>query len=44
MERKNVNSGSYLVPWEIITRLLKFGGFGVSNLQFKSWTLHAKWL
>jgi hypothetical protein len=35
--RKNVNSGSCLVPWEIVTRPLNFGGLGVSNLQYKSW-------
>jgi hypothetical protein len=37
--RKNVNSGSCLDPWEIVTRPLKYGGLGVSNLQFKSWAL-----
>jgi hypothetical protein len=42
--RKNVNGGSCLVPWEIITRPLKFSGLGVSNLQFKSWALQDKWL
>jgi hypothetical protein len=42
--RKNVNGGSCLVPWEIVTRPLKYGGLGVSNLQFKSWALQVKWL
>jgi hypothetical protein len=40
--RKNVNGGSCLVLWEIITRPLKFGGLGVSNLQFKSWAFFSK--
>jgi hypothetical protein len=42
--RKNFNGGSCLVPWEIVTRPIKFGGLGVSNLQFKSWAIQAKWL
>jgi hypothetical protein len=42
--RKNVTARSCLVSWEIITRPLKLGGLGVSNLQFKSWALQAKWL
>jgi hypothetical protein len=42
--RTNVNGESCLVPWEIVTRPLKFGSLGDSNLQFKSWALQAKWL
>jgi hypothetical protein len=42
--RKKVNGGSCLVPWEIVTRPLKYGGLGVSNLQYKSWALQVKWL
>jgi hypothetical protein len=43
-ESENVNGGSCLVPWEIVTRPLKLGRLVVSNLQFKSWALQAKWL
>jgi hypothetical protein len=42
--RKEVNGGSCLVPWEVVTRPLKFGGLGIPNLKFKSWALQAKWL
>jgi hypothetical protein len=33
-----------VVSWDIITRPLKLGGFGVPNLYFQSWALQAKWL
>ncbi|XP_035821764.1 uncharacterized protein [Zea mays] len=42
--RKEVNGGSCLVPWEVVTRPLKFGGLGIPNFKFKSWALQAKWL
>jgi hypothetical protein len=42
--RKEVNGGSCIVPWEIVTRPLSLGGLGVPNLQLKSWALQAKWL
>jgi hypothetical protein len=42
--RKEVNGGSCLVSWEIVTRPLSYGGLGIPNLKFKSWALQAKWL
>jgi hypothetical protein len=42
--RNEVNGGSCLVPWEVVTRPLKFGGLWIPNLKFKSWALQAKWL
>jgi hypothetical protein len=42
--RKEVNGGSCLVSWEVVTRPLSYGGLGVPNLKFKSWALQAKWL
>jgi hypothetical protein len=42
--RKEVNGDCCLVPWEVVTRPLKFGGLGIPNLKFKSWALQAKWL
>jgi hypothetical protein len=41
----DVNGGSCIVLWEIVTRPLSLGGgIGVSNLQVKSWALQAKCL
>jgi hypothetical protein len=33
-----------LVSWDIVTRPLILGGFGVPNLYFQSWALQAMWL
>jgi hypothetical protein len=44
LERKEVNGGSCLISWDIITRLLNLGGLGISNLYYQSWALQTKWL
>jgi hypothetical protein len=42
--RKEVNGGSCLVSWDIITRPLNLSGLGISNLYYQSWALQTKWL